>query len=244
MSRDRFSFSRFVTTVVVLVVSLLPLVGCKQWNVAQSWSWLPGVEDPPQIPEKVMAVWSNAQLQPNNGEAVRGFGARLMFYDKNDKPIRVEGTLVVYAFDEQKPEGKSSRADRKYVFTPEQLKNHYSKSQLGHSYSVFIPWDKHGGPQQQVSLIVRFNPIGGPAIVGTQAKVMLPGEILNATEVAASRPPRVEGIGEVPLQADRTQRVDPVTHYAPLGEKKTDTAGATKRLQMKTTTIPLPSRGQ
>lgn len=244
MSRYLFSSCRFVTTLAVLVVSLLPLAGCKQRNLTHSWSWLPGVEDPPQVPEKLMAVWSNAQLQSDNGQAVRGFGARLMFYDKNEKPVRVEGTLVVYGFDDQKPEGKSSRADRKFVFTPEQLKSHYSKSQLGHSYSVFIPWDKPGGAQQQVSLIVRFNPLGGPAIVGTQAKVMLPGEMLNATEIAVRQPPRVEGVGEVPIQANPAQRVHSVAHHTALGERQADAASATKRQQMKTTTIPLPSRGQ
>lgn len=237
-SRMRFA------TLLLLVACLAASTGCKQWNLTRSWTWLPGSEDPPEVPVKVVAVWTNGQLQQDNGTSLRGFGARLMFYNKEDKPVRVEGKLVVYAFDEQKPEGKSSQADRRYVFTAEQLAEHYSKTQLGHSYSIFVPWDKAGAPAQQVSLIVRFNPLGGPAVVGSQAKLSLPGQPLDTSAIASREMPRAERLGEVPFQPDPSQRVQPVAHYNPLPARQIGEGGPGRRPQMHTTTIPLPTRGR
>ena len=68
------------------------------------------------------------------------------------------------------------KPDRKYVFTKDQLPSHYSKSKLGHSYSVWLPWDETGGPQKEVSLIARFTPEKGGVVVGEQTKQILPGK--------------------------------------------------------------------
>ena len=103
-------------------------------------------------------------------------GGRLMFYEKEGEPIKVEGTLVVYAFDENGRDPGSARPDRKYIVTQQQLPAHYSKSKIGHSYSVWIPWDEVGGVQKEISLIVRFEPKNGAAIVGEQRRLLLPGK--------------------------------------------------------------------
>lgn len=241
MNRDS-SLSRMRIAVLLMVLAgLTSSAGCKQWNLTPSWTWLRGSEDPPEIPVKVVAIWTNGQLQQEGGNALRGFGARVMFYNKEDKPVRVDGTLVVYGFDEQKPEGISSQADRKYIFTPEQLADRYSKSQLGHSYSIFVPWDKSGGPAQQVSLIVRFNPIGGPAVVGSQAKLSLPGQPLDTSAIASRESHRAENIAEVPFHTNPAEYVRPAAHYSPPPIRQSDgLSRPDRRRQMQTTTIPLP----
>ena len=82
---------------------------------------------------------------------------------------------MVYAFDEDGRDPSNAKPDRKYVFTKEQFAKHYSKSNIGHSYSVWIPWDEVGGPQKQISLIVRFTPDKGDVVVGEQTRHLLPG---------------------------------------------------------------------
>jgi hypothetical protein len=89
--------------------------------------------------------------------------------------VKVAGTLVIYGFDEGHAEAENPRPDRKYVFTPEQFAKHFSKSELGPSYSFWIPWDRVGGPTQEVSLICRFTPVEGGAVVSEQVKQLLPG---------------------------------------------------------------------
>ena len=119
-----------------------------------------------------------------------------MFYEgKKESPIKVDGVLVVYAFDENGRDPNSARPDRKYVFTPEQLPAHYSKSKLGHSYSVWIPWDEVGGVQKEISLIVRFEPKNSPAIVGDQHRLLLPGTSRQPIPVGPTLPSAGEYAG-------------------------------------------------
>ena len=48
-----------------------------------------------------MRCWSDTILTQTGHPPIRGFGGRLMFYEgKSEEPIKVDGTLVVYAFDE------------------------------------------------------------------------------------------------------------------------------------------------
>ncbi len=105
------------------------------------------------------------------------FGGRLMFYgaDKH-KPIQVDGTLIVYAWNDEK--GNMERApDRKYVFPLEDFQKHYSMSRLGHSYSFWLPCDVAGGPLQKMSLIARFIGKDGTELTSTPAHVVLPAPV-------------------------------------------------------------------
>jgi hypothetical protein len=127
-------------------------------------------------PMKVVAFWSDTIRTADGQPAMRGFGGRLMFYDsKTTKPLKVSGTLVIYGFDEGRTDLESPRPDKKFVFTPEQFAKHYSKSELGHSYSVWIPWDRVGGENKEIGLICRFTPVEGGAIVSEQVRQVLPG---------------------------------------------------------------------
>jgi hypothetical protein len=144
---------------------------------ADTWApWPFHKDDPVGKPDKVVAVWTDAVATVAGQLPVRGFGGRLMFYEgANDMPVRVDGTLIVYIFDETNRDPNNSKPDCKYVFTSEQLPKHYSKSKLGHSYSVWVPWDQAGGLQKHFTLVVRFEPKNGAPVIGEQCKEMLPG---------------------------------------------------------------------
>ena len=146
-------------------------------------------EDKPGKPDKIVAVWSDTVLTQTGRPALRGFGGRLMFYEgKNEEPVKVEGNLVVYAFDETDRDANNARPDRKYAFTPEQLPGHYSKSKVGHSYSVWLPWDEVGGVQKEITLIVRFQPKEGPAAISDPCRELLPGRIEPARAKTPAAP--------------------------------------------------------
>ena len=164
----------------LLPPALLMLVaGCTQFNLSRRIPWLGDTLDRPQPSKKVSAVWTETVRYKSNQPPTRGFGGRLMFFgDRQNKPVRVEGELVVYAFDERNRAPSDSKPTRKYVFPAETLDKLYSKSELGHSYSVWVPWDELGGPQEDISLIVRFNPTEGSPVISDQTKLILPGKKL------------------------------------------------------------------
>jgi len=195
-------------------------------------------EEKPGKPDKIVALWSDTVLTQTGQPPLRGFGGRLMFYEgKQEDPVKVEGTLVVYAFEETDRDANNSRPDRKYVFTPQQLPSHYSKSKIGHSYSVWLPWDEVGGFQKEITLIVRFQPKEGTAAIGEPARQLLPGRIPPPKPAAATNP--IDALSAARNQAN--EGVQPASYQA----SETDGAGLLtaewQRRRMSTTTIPVPS---
>lgn len=129
-------------------------------------------------PVKMVAIWRDAVYESDNGPMSRGFGGRFYFYDEEQKPVRVEGELVVYAYDDS-ARMNTSEADRKYVFRAEDLQQHYSETALGPSYSFWLPWDRIGGPSLSIALIPVLKSGEGKLVRGNQSLNVLPGKSLD-----------------------------------------------------------------
>jgi hypothetical protein len=164
-------------------------------------------EQPPKVvessyakPVRMVAVWSPAVLNSAGKKPTRGFGGRLYFYDAGNNAVPVEGQLVVYGYNDSKPATNGKAADgktpdRKYAFTPEQFTQHFSPTDLGASYSVWIPWDEVGGPQVDVSLVPIFTAASGQLVVGQSSRNLLPGPTTENTPTKIehfSLPPGVQ----------------------------------------------------
>ena len=131
-------------------------------------------------------MWSFTVLQQPGQPGVRGYGGRLMFYDADDKPMKIDGTLTVYAFDARSEDPGQAVPERKFVFLPRDLPKHYSESKLGHSYSFWLPWDEVGGPERQIVLATRFESKNGEVLLSAPSRQILPGAQPNANKEAAS----------------------------------------------------------
>ena len=187
-------------TSLLLLLAVLPLAGCAEWSSKTKHTLMPWtVDDDPQMPTKVVAMWSDSVAYPAGRPPLRGFGARLTFYAKDpNKPIKVDGSLDVYGFDETGRRADNTKPDRKFVFTAEELAKHYSKSEGGHSYSIWVPWDGVDNPQTTVSLIVRFTPKigGGNVVISEQAMQFLPGT-KPGSDLAKTNPAADRGVQQV-----------------------------------------------
>ena len=82
---------------------------------------------------------------------------------------------MVYGFDETDRDPKNVIPDKKFVFSAEQFKAQYEKTELGPSYSIWLPWDDVGGIEKQISLIARFTSEKGEMVTSDQSKMLLPG---------------------------------------------------------------------
>ena len=233
------SFPEPIWKLILLSVVVMTVSGCAKLDVAESFSWPFGSEDEPEIPDKTVAIWSDTVLYRSNQPATRGFGGRLMFYnEEQEEPIKVDGTLVVYAFDEEGRNPDNVKPDRKFVFTPEQFAKHYSKSDIGHSYSIWLPWDEVGGLQKEVSLIARFMPQRGGLVIGKQSRYLLPGRKPPSTpESGAWDQQQVAG------QFDNARNMRPVSYDAPVSTGPTAGMQNDRRpQQMQIETIGVPPR--
>ena len=210
---------------LLLVVGALNC-GCSSWKTPsftepwsawkQSWS-----QDASTIPHQMVVVWSDGVYKHGNQPAVRGFGGRIYFYDRQQHVIPVAGTLSVYGFDDSRREFAGVRPDRRFVFKPEQLQQRYSETALGPSYSVWLPWDKIGGEHKKITLIPIFNSADGQLVRGDQTLNVLPG----------SRP------ATLPRDRDNQQREDDVLTASHQQPAVTDSTVTRRR---PTTTIFVP----
>lgn len=140
-------------------------------------------------PERVVATWIDAVRQTPGQPSERGFGGRIYFYDRAADPITVQGRLVVYAFDETGRGPTDNRPTRRYVFPPEQLAALMSVSEVGPSYSVWLPWGASADPPTDVSLSARFEPLEGGGLVASDlTRQRLPGQGV-APDPATNSPP-------------------------------------------------------
>ncbi len=186
----------------------------------------------PCIPDRIVVIWTDAVMNSPNEVGVRGMGGRIMFYEAGqDETVKVDGSLTVYAYENNGTNG-ASVPTRKYAFLAEQLERHYSKSQLGHSYSFWLPWGEVGGPPRQLTLIARFEPRGGGAVLSEAITQLLPGAAV--TPVVRQRSEGVE------IRHLSEGQVTPASHVSPQAAPVTHAALQPQQREMETITIEVP----
>ena len=132
--------------------------------------------DPDTIPHRMAVIWHDATASQPGATATRGFGGRIYFYNQYDKPIEVDGELVVYGYDDTGTDDRKSAPDKKFVFEAHELERHIGESELGTSYSVWIPWDKVGGFRKNIGLVAVFKGTRGEIVKGYHSVNVLPGK--------------------------------------------------------------------
>jgi hypothetical protein len=234
--------------VAAIAASLVLSPGCAQLDLKSPMHWFGG-DTEPSVPDSVVAFWTDAVRHQAGTQPERGFGGRIFFYKgKSAEPVRVEGTLTIYAFDEEQRDPTDARPDRKYVFLPHQFDKHFSDApELGPSYSVWLPWEPVGGPPKEISLIVRFVPEQGGVVVGEQTRHWLPG-ISSKKE---SNQQKTDGVAEDdPSRLDNAtirrtayeETVQERSQRLPDQDAGSNASETGRRMKMKTTTIPVRSR--
>ncbi len=131
--------------------------------------------DPALQPAKMVAIWSESIIYGPDSRPTRGLGGRVYFYTADHQAVPATGELIVYAYDDEEGEEKPE-PDRKYVITAEEFEEHFSPSEFGPSYSVWVPWDAVGGEQKSISLLPIFKTEAGQLITGDYARNVLSGK--------------------------------------------------------------------
>ena len=142
------------------------------------WSMSSWFEEEYQHPASLAVIWAPDVLTVAGKPPTRGFGGRIYFYNEKSQAIPVDGDLVVHAYLTTDRIGVDNKAeaDKTYGFTGDTLSTHFSPSELGASYSIWIPWDKADGFQEELTLIPTFKSKEGAVVQGAPAKVYLPGK--------------------------------------------------------------------
>lgn len=235
------NWKRYSVVAVVTMACAVGATGCQSTKskegsalskLATPWK---GEKEPRKgVPTRIVGTWAEGVMHNAEVGGQRGFGGRLYFHDRaGTDPIRVEGQLVVYAFVEEDRIATDHRPTKRFVFPPEQFAKHESQSEIGVSYSFWLPWDSVVDAEQtEVSLIARFEPLeGGGLVVGDQTQHRLPGRPRVETSIAKQPSSRT---GHLPATSAQSSS-------ASSGVVTASHEGATTNTtNLSTTTISLP----
>ena len=139
-------------------------------------------EDASKAPSKIISIWKQGVLTSPAGP-IRGFAGRIYFHGRDDLPCKIDGELTIYAFNDRgKAPYKETEAFRKFIFRRQDLPSQHSISEVGHSYSVWLPFDKIGGPDLPLALMPIFRDAKtGKIVQGKQSVCMLRGSDKSST---------------------------------------------------------------
>lgn len=176
-----------------------------------------------EIPKSMVGIWKAATFEKAGAKSIRGFGGRFYFYDAKNQPVRVNGDLTIYGYDdENQSEAGESKADRKFVFKADSLNNHFSESAFGESYSFFVPWDNVGGEEKTITLIPVFKTVDGHMPEAKPATMRLPGRRVSkvaTNEGASSAKPSAGRVVQASAESPTNSSAGSTT-ISPIGEKK------------------------
>ena len=174
--RTTMSLRRMPLVKLLCIASVVLFQGCQFAPKHMQSDWLWKKDSAPATPDRVLPVWTDSVLHQSNQPGIRGFGGRIYFYGKeNTDPVEVDGSLAVYVFDADDANPSNQKPLRKFMFTADQFKSHMSKTSIGPSYSVWLPWGEVGGAPMRLSLIARFEGREGGTTISDPTIKMLPG---------------------------------------------------------------------
>ncbi len=169
---------------------------------------------------RIVCLWEQAEGRDPDGLPCRGFAGQILFLaNRNAMPVQSQGDVRIYLFDDVGNPEEQSLPLRQFDFSSEAWQIHLTKSAIGPSYSVFVPYVRRGQTNAQCSLRVRLTPENGPVIFSDVASLPLRGP---------------ESTPETTIISE------PYSDSAPL---QSQVNSALSQALSKTTTIPLANTG-
>jgi hypothetical protein len=207
------------------------------------WPW--SKEKEYQMPRSMAVIWSPDVFVAPGVTPSRGFGGRIYFYNEKSQAVPVDGELIIHGYDETSRQiagTNPAKADRTYRFTSEQFTQHFSESQLGASYSIWIPWDQEAeGTSRKVVLIPTFVGKDGKVVRGDSSQVVLQGT--TVTEPQAPQDPMAPLREAMKGSSDQGSPVQAASYHADI--LRVDPPDHSHRIPssgLRTTTISIPSQ--
>lgn len=226
--------------VLLLILAVVTSTGCQSTTMTSMMAKMPWKKTAEVEPEAVdeielgrtgtpmsmACVWKDGTMGAA-GKSVRGLAGRVYFHDSNQRPIKVDGNFTVYAYVSDGTTGpRKVQPDRKFVFDSENLERHYSESDIGDSYSFWLPWDSIDGNETTLNLLPILKTSDGRIVRGEEVVAFLPGKKLNQIE---------SSIQELQEEVERNR------HRQVLYQSEGFNAHVQRQQSLRTNTIQVPS---
>jgi hypothetical protein len=138
---------------------------------------------------QIVCLWEQAEGRDPDGIPCRGFAGQILFLaNRHAAPLEIDGDVRIYLFDNVGSADDQAKPLRQYDFTSEAWRMHLTKSAVGPSYSVFVPYVRRGQANAQCSLRVRLTPKIGPVIFSELTTLPLRGPNVSSETTIISEP--------------------------------------------------------
>ncbi len=178
----------------LLVLSALMLVGCSANGLESPVKGLARIDDEPPVATRenpavrMACLWQPGEGTGLDGKPTRGFAGQMFFFAAgSDAPVKVDGAVRVYEFDDQGSREEQVKAIHQFDFPPEVWSLYQRDSQWGPSYQVFIPYVRKGSHAADCALRVRLTAEGQQPVFSEMLTVELSGTKGPAPGTQAAR---------------------------------------------------------
>ena len=125
---------------------------------------------------KTVCLWERGEGIGADGLPTRGFAGQILFFtSRSQEPVRVDGDIRIYVFDDQGSIDEQAAPISQFDFDSEQFQVFLRETNLGAAYQLFIPYTRTGNHQAACTIRVRLTPEGGRPIYSKMVDIMLPG---------------------------------------------------------------------
>lgn len=205
-----------------LIVAVCSAAGCAGTELL-NWRWhnVPRASDDNPV-VRILCIWEPAEGTGLDGLPTRGFAGQMFFFTAGSPiPVRVDGDVRVYLFDNYGTPDEQSKPIHQFDFIDDAWTIHLHKGTLGPSYHVFVPYVRKHPYQVSCGLRVRLKPPSGPALFSDMVHVTLPGPEPPAESQPNGAAPRsvppdvrrenTSGVAKTPQGASLTRQTIPLT---------------------------------
>jgi hypothetical protein len=142
---------------------------------------------------KIVCLWEPAEGRDPDGLPCRGFAGQIIFLSsRNALPVKVDGDIRIYLFDDVGTAEEQSKPFHQFDFDSGAWQGQLSKSAVGPSYSVFVPYVRRGQFNAKCTLRVRLHPKSGPLVFSDASTLSLRAETSNSEMAVISGPAATE----------------------------------------------------
>jgi len=158
----------------LLLLLLWTSSGCQLLNNAKLASLPEATIEHPVV--EIICVWQPGEGTGTDGLPCRGFAGQVLFFAMGEKaPVRVNGKVRVYVFDDQGTEAEQELPIHQFDFDAVAFQNFLTNTNMGAAYQLFIPYTRKGTHAATCTLRVRYTPEEGSRVYSKMASLNLPG---------------------------------------------------------------------
>lgn len=140
-----------------------------------------------------ICLWEAGEGTGLDGLPCRGFAGQILFFARGySEPVRVDGDVTVYLFDDQGTPDEQGKPLHQYQFDSEAFQAFRTETNLGSAYQLFIPYPRKGTHRASCSLRVKVSPPYGNPVYSRMATVLLSGLRTREAPTSLSHSTRAE----------------------------------------------------